>query len=339
MIRLPAEWEKQEMILMAFPHSKTDWADDIQSAYSIFVKIASAICYNQKLIILIPQEDKEKIRDMFCYHDRISFVPYETNDTWIRDFGAISVYHDRTRVIKDFQFNAWGRKFEYEKDNKATKYLHKNWHFGLSMLEIAEYVLEGGSIDSDGAGTILTTKKCLLNPNRNGDISMQGVEDILNRHLGVDNVLWLEYGYLAGDDTDSHIDMLARFVSRETIVYVKCEDRDDEHFEELEKMEKELKSFRTKEGKPYELVALPQPKAIYKDGQRLPASYANFLITNHAVILPVYKDESDKIVIEIFKKLFPTREIIPLDSRRLIEQGGSIHCSTMQVCMQNEENK
>jgi len=337
MIRLPAEWEKQEMILMAFPHFKTDWADDIQSAYSIFVKIASAICYNQKLIILIPQEDKEKIKNMFCYHDRISFVSYETNDTWIRDFGPISVYHDRKRVIKDFSFNAWGAKFEYEKDNKATKYLHKNWHFGLSEIETVEYVLEGGSIESDGAGTILTTKKCLLNPNRNGDISMQDVEDILNKHLGIDNVLWLKHGYLAGDDTDSHIDMLARFVSRETIVYVKCYDRDDEHYEELKRMEEELKSFKTKDGKPYTLIPLPLPKAIFKDKKRLPASYANFLLTNYAVLLPVYKDESDKIVIALFKKLFPTREIIPLDSRRLIEEGGSIHCSTMQVCVHSED--
>jgi agmatine/peptidylarginine deiminase len=143
MIRLPAEWEKQEMVLMAFPHSKTDWADDIESAYSIFVKIASAICYNQKLIILVPEKEKEKVKSMFCYHDKISFVSYETDDTWIRDFGAISVFKDGKRVIKDFLFNAWGGKFEYEKDNLATKYLHKNWHFALSDLESVDFILEG----------------------------------------------------------------------------------------------------------------------------------------------------------------------------------------------------
>ncbi len=336
-IRLPAEWEKQEMILMAFPHKDTDWADDLQSAYSIFVKIASAICYNQKLIILVHPTLKEKIKNMFCYHDRITFVSYESDDTWIRDFGGISIYHDKRRVIKDFLFNAWGEKFEYGQDNLATKHLYKNWIFGVSNLEEVDFVLEGGSIDSDGDGTILTTTKCLLNPNRNGITTKEEVEKRLKYELGVKRVLWLEHGYLAGDDTDSHVDMLARFVSKDTIVYIKCHDEKDEHFSSLSKMEEELKCFTWNNGEKYNLIPLPLPKAIYKEGKRLPASCANFLITNSSVILPIYKDEKDKEVIEIFKKLFPTREIIPLDSRRLIEQGGSIHCSTMQVCVQISE--
>ncbi len=336
-LRLPAEWEKQEMILMAFPHELTDWADDLQSVYSIFVKIASAICYNQKLIILVHPTLKEKIKDMFCYHDRITFVSYESDDTWIRDFGPISVYKNNQRVIKDFLFNAWGEKFEYEKDNLATKHLHKNWIFGVSELEEVDFVLEGGSFDSDGNGTILTTKKCLLNPNRNSKTTKEEVEKKLEKELGVKKVLWLENGYLAGDDTDSHVDMLARFVSHDTIVYMKCYDEKDEHFNSLNKMEEELNCFTWNNNKKYNLIPLPLPKAVYKDGERLPASYANFLITNSSVILPIYKDEKDKEVIEIFKNLFPTREIIPLDSTRLIEQGGSIHCSTMQVYSQNEE--
>ena len=174
-----------------------------------------------------------------------------------------------------------------------------------------------------------------MNKNRNNK-SKDEVEELLKTELGARRFLWLNHGYLAGDDTDSHIDMLARFVSRETIVYLKCYDKEDEHFRELEEMEEELKSFKTDEGKPYNLIPIPLPKPIYKGGQRLPASYINFLITNHAVIVPVYKNEKDSEVIEIFKKLFPDREIIPLDSRRLIEQGGSIHCSTMQVPSQRE---
>jgi len=336
MIRLPAEWERQEMILLAFPHNNTDWADDLKSAYSAFVKLASAICFNQKLIILVPSHDREKVKDMFCYHDRISFVSYESDDTWIRDFGPICVYKDGSRVIKDFEFNAWGGKFAYEKDNQATEFLHKNWYFGISPLEKVDFILEGGSIDSDGRGTILTTNKCLLNPNRNNK-SKDEIEKILKKHLGVNRILWLSHGYLAGDDTDSHIDMLARFVSEDTIVYVKTDDKNDEHYNSLNNMEKELKCFTRNNGEPYELIPLPLPKPIYKDGKRLPASYANFLITNHTVILPIYRDEKDTEVIELFKKLFPDREIIPLDSRRLIEQGGSIHCSTMQVPVQNEE--
>lgn len=333
MIRLPAEWEKQEMILMAFPTLQSDWADDISSAYSIFIKIASAISYNQKLILLVPPQEKEKIKRKFCYHDKISFVPYDIDDTWIRDYGPISVIENSKRVLKDFIFNGWGDKFPHDKDNLSSKYIHKNLYFGLSKLENIDFILEGGSIDSDGNGTILTTSECLLNKNRNNKFSKTDIEAIFKKELGIQNTLWLNHGYLSGDDTDGHIDMLARFVSRETIVYLKCYDKSDEHFQELEKMEKELKSFKNINGDLYKLIPLPLTKPIYKDNKRLPASYVNFLIINSAVLLPIYKDESDKMVIEIFKNIFKDREIIPLDSRRLIEQGGSIHCSTMQVIL------
>lgn len=333
MIRLPAEWEKQEMILMAFPTLQSDWVDDISSAYSIFIKIASAISYNQKLILLVPPQEKEKIKRKFCYHDKISFVPYDIDDTWIRDYGPISVIENSKRVLKDFIFNGWGDKFPHDKDNLSSKYIHKNLYFGLSKLENIDFILEGGSIDSDGNGTILTTSECLLNKNRNNKFSKTDIEAIFKKELGIQNTLWLNHGYLSGDDTDGHIDMLARFVSRETIVYLKCYDKSDEHFQELEKMEKELKSFKNINGDLYKLIPLPLTKPIYKDNKRLPASYVNFLIINSAVLLPIYKDESDKMVIEIFKNIFKDREIIPLDSRRLIEQGGSIHCSTMQVIL------
>jgi len=318
---------------MAFPTLQSDWVDDISSAYSIFIKIASAISYNQKLILLVPPQEKEKIKRKFCYHDKISFVPYDIDDTWIRDYGPISVIENSKRVLKDFIFNGWGDKFPHDKDNLSSKYIHKNLYFGLSKLENIDFILEGGSIDSDGNGTILTTSECLLNKNRNNKFSKTDIEAIFKKELGIQNTLWLNHGYLSGDDTDGHIDMLARFVSRETIVYLKCYDKSDEHFQELEKMEKELKSFKNINGDPYKLIPLPLTKPIYKDNKRLPASYVNFLIINSAVLLPIYKDESDKMVIEIFKNIFKDREIIPLDSRRLIEQGGSIHCSTMQVIL------
>ncbi|HHO42128.1 MAG TPA: agmatine deiminase family protein, partial [Epsilonproteobacteria bacterium] len=194
-----------------------------------------------------------------------------------------------------------------------------------------DFVLEGGSIESDGAGTILTTSECLCNPNRNGGLSKSEVELKLAKHLGAKRFLWLDSGYLSGDDTDSHIDTLARFVNSETIAYVKCDDKNDEHYEALEAMEMQLREFRTVDNKPYNLVALPMTKPIFKDGSRLPATYANFLITNHALLYPTYDDPSDKIAGEIFKKLFPKLEIIPINCLRLIEQGGSLHCSTMQI--------
>jgi agmatine deiminase len=328
MIRLPAEWEKQDSILMSFPHKYSDWANDLKSALSVFVRMASSICFNQKLILVC--DDIQKTKELFCYHDKISFVSLKTDDTWIRDYGPITIYEDEKRKLIDFQFNAWGEKYKYDYDNQITKQLHKKWLFGVSELLEEDFVLEGGSIESDGEGTILTTSKCLLNPNRNPTFSKEQIEEKLKTTLGAKRVLWLNHGELTGDDTDAHIDTLARFVAKDTIAYVTCQ-KDDEHYEELEKIKKELESFETYEGKSYKLIPLPLPQAKYKNGQRLPATYANFLIANHVVLLPTYEDELDKEMISLFKKLFPTREIIPINAMRLIEEGGSIHCSTMQV--------
>jgi len=189
-------------------------------------------------------------------------------------------------------------------------------------------------VESDGKGTILTTSACLCNPNRNAGLSKLAIEKKLKVTLGATRILWLDYGYLAGDDTDSHIDTLARFVNKETIAYVKCDDKEDEHYIALEKMETQLRDFTTREGKSYTLIPLPMCEAKYdKDNKRLPATYANFLITNDALIYPTYSDKNDKKVGEIFKKLFPDREIIPINCLKLVEQGGSLHCSTMQVTL------
>lgn len=328
MKRLPSEWEKQDSILMCFPHFKSDWADDLQSAISVFVRMASSICFSQKLILIC--DDVEATKKLFCYHDKISFVKLETDDTWIRDFGPISIYEDDNRKLIDFKFNAWGGKFEYKLDNAVTKQLHSKWHFGVSELLDDAFVLEGGSIESDGAGTILTTTECLLNPNRNPSYSKVQIEDKLKTTLGVKRILCLDYGSLLGDDTDAHIDTLARFIDKDTIAYVCCKE-EDEHFEDLSKMQEQLEFFKTLNGKPYRLIPLPLPSAKYKDSKRLPATYANFLIANHVVLLPTYEDALDKEMITLFKELFPTREIIPINAMRLIEEGGSIHCSTMQV--------
>ena len=203
---------------------------------------------------------------------------------------------------------------------------------GVTPLEQIDFVLEGGSIESDGQGTILTTSICLCNPNRNGGLTKSEVEVKLQETLGATRVLWLDHGYLSGDDTDSHIDTLARFVNSTTIMYVKCEDPEDEHYEALQKMEAQLKSFTTSQGEPYTLIPLPMCEAKYNDKEeRLPATYANFLITNHALIYPTYSDKNDTKVGELFKEVFPDREIIPVNCLKLIEQGGSLHCSTMQI--------
>jgi len=325
-----AEWERQRVVLMAFPHENTDWADDLQGALSPFIRIAQAIAYHQAVYIIC--KDKNTISSLFCSTRNMSFIELATNDTWIRDYGYISIKEAGEIRLLDFSFDAWGGKFEASLDNQVNKILHKKGYLGITPLSSIDFVLEGGSIESDGQGTIMTTSKCLCNSNRNGGLSKSEVEEKLKAYLGAKRILWLDNGYLAGDDTDAHIDTLVRFVSKDTIMYLKCEDKEDEHFKALNQMEKEIQSFKTLDNKPYKLIALPMTLAIYnQEGQRLPSTYANFLITNKALIYPTYGDAKDKEVHKIFKDFFVDKEIIPINCLKLIEQGGSLHCSTMQI--------
>ena len=330
MRRLRAEWEKQRAVLMAFPHKGTDWSKDIEGALHPFIRIAQAIAYSQAVYIIC--DDKEAISERFCSTNNLTFIEIPINDTWIRDYGYISIEEGGETKLLDFTFDGWGGKFDAHLDNSVNSILHKKGYLGVTPLESVEYVLEGGSIESDGAGTILTTVNCLCNTNRNGGRSKDEVEAFLAKTLGATRVLWLDYGYLAGDDTDSHIDMLVRFVDERTITFVQCLDSRDEHYQELQKMHLQLKRFRTKEGKPYKLIPLPMCEAIHDGkGYRLPATYANFLITNKALIYPTYGVKTDNQAETILRSLFPDKELIPIRCNKLIEEGGSLHCSTMQV--------
>jgi len=327
---LPSEWQKQRAVLMAFPHKNSDWNNNLKSALVPFIRIAQAIAYDTPVYIIC--DDREEIASLFCSPRNLSFIEIETNDTWIRDFGYISIVEGGEVKLLDFTFDAWGGKFEAELDNEVNRTLHKKGYMGVTPLESIDFVLEGGAIESDGLGTIMTTSACLCNANRNGGLSKEVVEKKLKEYLGAKRVLWLDHGYLAGDDTDSHIDTLVRFVSKDTIMYVQCLDTEDEHYVELQKMEKELKEFRDSEGKAYNLLPLPLPTVKYdEEKNRLPATYVNFLITNGALIYPTYSLEEDKVAHEIFKDFFRDREIIPVECSRLIEEGGSLHCSTMQI--------
>ncbi len=327
---LPAEWSKQRAILMAFPHKNSDWADDLNSALVPFIRIAQAIAYATPVYIIC--DDREAISSHFCSTRNMSFIEIPTNDTWTRDYGYISIIEDGEVKLLDFKFDGWGGKFEATLDNALNRTLHSKGYLGTTPLESIDFVLEGGSIDSDGEGTILTTTSCLCNPNRNGGLSKKEVEIKLKEYLGTKRVLWLDSGHLVGDDTDSHIDTLARFVSVDTIVYVKCDNREDEHYSALNAMERELQSFRTLDNRPYNLIPLPMPTAKFnKKGDRLPATYANFLITDKALIYPTYGIVEDKVAHQVFKKLFEDREIIPIQCSRVIEENGSLHCSTMQI--------
>ena len=328
---MPAEWERQQCVLMSFPHADTDWADNgLNDALSPFIRIAQAIAYGQAVYIIC--KEKNKIASMFCSTRNMTFIEIPTNDTWIRDYGYISIKEHGEKTLLDFTFDGWGGKFEAKLDNAVNSALHKKGYMGTTPLQSVDFVLEGGSIESDGEGTLLTTSACLCHPNRNGGLSKTAIELQLRNLLGASRVLWLDYGYLAGDDTDSHVDTLARFVNKDTIAYVKCDNKEDEHYEALFNMQEQLKMFKTLEGKPYTLVPLPMTKPIHDaHGARLPSTYANFLITNEALLYPTYSDKHDKIAHEIFKGLFPDKEIIPINCLKLIEQGGSLHCSTMQV--------
>ena len=258
------------------------------------------------------------------------FVECPSNDTWARDHGGITIFENDKPVILNFVFNGWGLKFPAFLDNRITAHLYNKGVFEAT-LRPGGLALEGGGLESDGQGTLLTTAECLLSPNRNPHLDQNATEAALKDLFGLDRVLWLHHGYLAGDDTDSHIDTLARFTDADTIAYVHCPDPEDEHFEALSSMEAELHAFRKSDGSPYRLVRLPWPDACFDaEGHRLPATYANFLIINGAVLVPTYEVQQDETALEIFRELFPRHEVIGINCRPLILQHGSLHCVTMQ---------
>ena len=321
--RLPAEWERQECVMVTYPHRKSDWVcclDDVKKTYRDIIKAISkyekclVVCDDIKLV-------KNELREI--ENSNIIFTQAKTNDTWIRDYGAIDVFDSDKIISYDFTFNGWGGKYESKLDNELNEKLYKNGVFSNELTKI-DLVLEGGSIDTNGGGVLLTTSKCLLNPNRNPSLSKEEIGQKLKEIFGLKKIIWLENGNLIGDDTDSHIDTLARFLDKDTIAYVKCYEKNDEHFEELKKMEQELQKTD------FHLVPLPLPQPIYHNGERLPATYLNFLFVNGALLLPVYNGKYDKEVIKILENFYPKIDIIPIDSTILIREHGSIHCSAMQ---------
>lgn len=329
--QLPPEWAPQQLVQLTWPHEQTDWVDMLDEVNQCFVDIARIIVQHEKLLVVC--KDSKRIKTLLKGTDfsKITFVELPTNDTWARDHGGITVLEDGKKAIYDFAFNGWGKKFEAKLDNQITKALHEKQVFGRDVIyrNCLDFVLEGGSIESDGEGTLLTTSTCLLSDNRN-DLSKEVIETRLKNYFGLHRVLWLNHGYLAGDDTDSHIDTLARFCDVSTIAYVKCEDETDEHYIELKKMEEELMQFRTVSGNFYRLIPLPMADTVYDDEIRLPATYANFLIINDAVLVPTYQSPKDEIALKQLGQAFPDRKIIGINCLPLIKQHGSLHCVTMQ---------
>ena len=309
--RLPAEWECQSMVQLTWPHAKTDWAYMLSEITKTYEEMAAAIRKYEELLV----------------------VGEPSNDTWARDHGFITLVDDEGGArLLDYCFNGWGEKFESELDNAINRRICDEGKVKGEYVDCLDFVLEGGSIESDGEGTIFTTSGCLLAPHRNQPMTQSEIEARLKHDLCAERVLWIDYGNLTGDDTDGHIDTLVRIAPNYTLLYIGCDDEADEQYDDLKKMENQLKTFRTLDGEPYKLVKLPMPRAIYdEDGLRLPATYANFLVINGAVLVPTYNQpDLDAEAMRLIGEAFPGRDVVGIDCRSIIKQHGSLHCCTMQ---------
>lgn len=340
---LPAEWHQQAFVQLTWPHKDTDWAPVLTDAIDCFCEIAQelASCGPVFIVAQAPEQAKEDLLRHNACLGNMTFVECPTNDTWARDHAYITCINEEqhTAILHDFQFNGWGLKFAACHDNQINKIIlpqvtdfYRAYGTKVEYRNCLDFVFEGGSIESDGQGTLMVTSSCLLAPNRNSKMSKTDIERYLKETFEAQRVIWIEHSWLAGDDTDGHIDTVARFCSPTSIAYVKCDNPDDEHFEELEAMEKELQTLRTADGKPYKLFPLPLPDPCYDaEGERLPATHANFLIANDAVLVPTYRQpEKDELALAQLGQAFPYHRIVGIDCSVLILQHGSLHCSTMQ---------
>ena len=330
-----AEWDCQDGILIAWPHAGTDWAYMLDEVTACYVQLTKAILQDddERLVIVAPDADDVRAAiGTDADWSRITIVELPTNDTWVRDYGPIALWHEGKMTLADFTFNAWGMKFAADCDNLVTSRLDERGVFNMPVLNYRDLVLEGGSIETDGNGTVMTTTCCLTAPNRNDAMSREQVEQVLLERLGCVKMLWLDHGALTGDDTDGHIDTLARFAPGGVILYTGCDDPDDEHFEPLMRMEEDLKAFTDAKGDHYHLIKLPLPDAMFDEISRLPATYANFLVTNHQVLVPIYgQPEKDLMACQLIGDAFPGRKVTGIDCQALICQHGSLHCATMQL--------
>ena len=332
--RFPAEWEPQSAILIAWPHAGTDWAERLGEVEETYIALVAAITRFQPVVVCVADEDVESYARARLSSNRIDmarvrFVEVPYDDTWLRDTGPISLREGNGFRLLDFRFTGWGGKFGASRDDLLVERLHGMGVFSNSVRQPIDFALEGGAIETDGAGTLLTTWQCLHQRHPDADRDRLGAQ--LAGWLHQDRVLWLDHGYLEGDDTDAHVDTLARFAAPDAIVFQACDDPADSHHAPLRAMAAELAALRTADGTPYRLFPLPWPRPVIDQGRRLAASYANFLIVNGAVLMPAYGDAADADAAAVLGEAFPGREIVPVPCRPLIWQNGSLHCLTMQL--------
>jgi len=331
-LRLPAEWEPQAGVLLAWPHAQTDWAERLAEVETTCAALAAAIARHEPVLICVADAQvRARAAALLTALDaqRCRFVEIEYDDTWLRDSGPITLTDGRHFVLADFRFTGWGGKFRATRDDCLIGGLFAREIFRNAQHQRIDWALEGGAIESDGAGTLLTTWRCLHQ--RHPELSREQITRILCDRLAAERVLWLEHGYLQGDDTDAHVDTLARMAPDDAIVFQACDDPADPHFDELARMRAELEGLRTRAGRPYRLHALPWAQPILDDGRRLAASYANYLIVNGAVLVPSYDDPADAAAQRVIAAAHPGRAVIAVPCRPLIWQNGSLHCMTMQL--------
>jgi agmatine deiminase len=333
---MPAEWELHEATWLSWPHKEASWPGAFEPVPGIFVELTRHLSESELVRINVADQDfAERVRGLLSRGGvdlgavRFHFNP--TDDSWCRDHGPIYVVRDvggkRERAINDWGYNAWGNKYPpYDNDDVVPTRIAEEMG---EVLFTPGIVMEGGSLDVNGRGTLITTEACLLNPNRNPQSNQAQIEQYLKDYLGVTNILWLGEG-IVGDDTDGHIDDLTRFVSAETVVTVIEDDPQDENFQLLLENYERLLKMKDQDGRPLQVVKLPMPGAIYFDGQRLPASYANFYLANKSVLVPTYRHANDEKACAILQELFPDRRVIGIDCTQLIWGLGSIHCVTQQ---------
>lgn len=333
--RMPAEWEPHEATWLSWPRPDgISFPDSYHRVAPTLAKMVDALAGSERVHINVCNEEheaevKKQLLKARAKSDHVTFHRIPINEPWCRDHGPIFVTRkdDPKVAIIDWDYNAWGWKYPpFDDDDivptRVAEYLGMPVYY-------PRIVMEGGSIELNGSGTLLTTKSCLLNPNRNPDLSQQEIEQKLRDYLGVSNILWLGDG-IEGDDTDGHVDDLTRFVDRTTVVTVVEEDEDDANYAPLQENLALLQTMQAEDGTPLDVIKLPMPRKIVREGQRLPASYANFYIANKVVLLPVFADVNDKWAFAVLEKAFPDRKIVPIDCRELIWGLGAFHCLTQQ---------
>ncbi len=332
---MPAEWEPHQATWLSWPHKRASWPGHFEPVEPVMVRAVAALATSEMVRINVLGPDHEKhvagLLEGQVNAGNVTFHHFRTNDAWCRDHGALFVTNpdcEQPLLALDFRFNSWGNKYPpFDLDDAIPRQMADGLGIPCKSLD---FVLEGGSIDVNGAGALLTTEQCLLHPNRNPGYDRDGIENLLKAELGVHQVLWLGDG-IAGDDTDGHIDDLTRFVAEDTVVTVVETNPADENHAALAENRERLDRLRLADGRPLQVIELPMPRPLEHDGDRLPASYANFYIGNRVVLMPAFNDPQDAVSEQVLTDLFPNRRVVPIDCSDLVLGLGTFHCLTQQV--------